>query len=386
MIRYGNPQEVIDYFADGSASQSYLKNLIKGVDYLEVKEEVLYYEEKGHFKIGSAVDVWITQGKTNFDEQYFTSEGGKPSDAMMSIAHMIFDNVMFDDVPTNMVLEDISDEQILSALDFHKYQGRWKTDTRIQKVKDECSEYFEELKMSFGKTILTDIESTLVYNIVMSFKSGKYTAKYFQPKLMCDTLYQVPIYFTVDGIPCKALLDMVIIDHNVKKVYPIDIKTMGDFTINFPWTVKGRGYNIQGAFYTEALIQLKEGGGKTPIVEFPDISGYDIMGFKFLVETTKFYKNPLTDEVKYYTGKPLVFALSHELMQYGKVGRPALESTARAMSNSQGSESPIFPVYPIHHREVKGYMYALSLHRWHSEHGFEEDKQTIENNGVLILE
>jgi hypothetical protein len=94
MIRYGNPQEVEEYFADGSVNQSYLKNLIKGVDHLGKDEKTMYYEEKGHFIIGSAVDVWLTQGVANYNAQYFTAGEKKPSPTMMSITQMIFDGMM----------------------------------------------------------------------------------------------------------------------------------------------------------------------------------------------------------------------------------------------------------------------------------------------------
>ena len=376
MIRYGNPQEVLDYFADSSASQSYLKQLIKGVEYLDKKEEVLYYEEKGHFVIGSAVDVRITQGVANYNEQYYVSEGQKPSDTIISMVHMVFDNNVVDEVPTGGVLEDFT-EDILEALNFHKYQMRWKEPTRIQKIIDEGAEYFEELKEAHGKIVLSGIEATLVSRIVMSLKSNKYTNEYFKDNPDIDIFYQMPIFFVCKDIPCKALLDMVVVNHANKRVYPIDIKTMGDFTKNFPWAVKGRGYNFQGAFYTEALLEIKLNRAKT-LVEFPDIFEYEIMPFKFIVETTKFWKNPLTEEVTYYQGKPLVYRLSQRQMNLGRIGRPMLMNSVIAPT---GQNMPIIPIQPI-----VGFEEALDLHHWHTENGFEEDKKMKVNNGVILIE
>lgn len=378
MIRYGNPQEVEEYFADDSINQSYLKELIKGVEYLGKKESVLYYEEKGHFKIGSAVDVWLTQGTINFNKQYYVSEGQKPSDAIISMVHMVFDNNVINEIPTGGALMEFRSD-ILDALDFHKYQSRWKEETRIQRVIDEGSSYFEELKEAHGKTILTNTESTIIHNIVMSLQSSKHTNKYFKDSPTVDIFYQLPVYFTYQEMSCKALLDMVIIDHENKQVFPIDIKTMGDFTRHFPWAVKGRGYNFQAAFYTEALMQLKLSNGGT-IKGFPDISEYEIMPFKFIVETTKFWKNTLTDETTYYQGKPLVYKLSRRQMRIGKFGRPEL-TVPTIMTRSLISET-----YPTYQKEVIGFKGALELHTWHLENGFEQDREVVVNNGVLLIE
>jgi len=381
MIRYGNPQEVEEYFADGSVNQSYLKLLLKGVEHLGKEEKVLYYEEKGHFKIGSAVDVWITQGTTNFNEQYYVSEGQKPSDAMISMVRMLFDSIATEEGAPNHALEDVREEEILEALNFHKYQMRWKEPTRIQKVIDEGADYWEELKESHGKVILDGIESRIVSNIVMSLNSHKYTGHYFKEEKGVDIYYQVPIYFVIDDVPCKALLDMLIVNHNTRRLLPIDIKTLGDFTSNFPKSVRQRGYNFQGSFYTEALLELILGRAQTTIKGLDAISGYGLDNFRFLVESTTFKKNPLTDEVHYNQGHPMVYELSDWQNRLGRKGRPELEvvghSHVEKMSESR---------YPIKYNEIYGFKYALELHKWHLENGFEEDREVFNNEGVILLE
>lgn len=375
MIRYGNPEEVLDYFADGSVNQSYLKQLIKGVEHLEKKEEVLYYEEKGHFLFGSAVDVWITQGKANFDAQYYESEGKKPSDTIMSIVKMVFDSLLNanQEIP-EAHLTDVNSGYITAALDFHKYQSRWKPETRINKIIEEGALYFEELKESHGKTILSKEQSNVVHKIVMSLQSHKYTERFFKDDENIDIFYQVPIYFMTSDIPCKALLDMVIVNKTEKKVFPIDIKTLGGFTSEFPWSVISRGYNFQAAFYTEALLELKERMART-VPEFPDISEYQIMPFKFIVETTKTWKNVLTEMVIYYQGKPLVYELSEAQMRLGRAGRPSYIVTGRSD----------FQTIRVEHKEIVGFKKAMNLYKWHMDNGFEEDKKVVENQGIILV-
>ena len=74
---------------------------------------------------------------------------------------------------------------------------------------------------------------------------------------------------------------------------------MGDQTIYFPKSLRQRRYDIQAAFYTEALKSKKE------------YETYKILPFKFIVESTT---NP---------GNPLVFTCNQELLEIGKSGRNA---------------------------------------------------------------
>jgi hypothetical protein len=376
MIRYGNPQEVEDYFANEAVSQSYLKTLLKGVDYLGEDEKKMYYEEKGHFIIGSAVDVWLTQGKENFDLQYFVFEGIKPSDTLMSIAQQVFDSACFDDNAPEGDMHQYS-SYVLEAIEAHNYQPNWKEDTRINKVMEGCFTYFEQLKLAFGKQILSSIEMQLVYNIVMSLQSGRFTNLYFKDSKDIDIYYQTPIYFEVEGVPCKALIDMLIVNRADKTISPIDIKTIGNNVKEFPHAVKNRGYNIQGSFYTQALLELLIGNA-TSTIEMKLTSEYVILDFKFLVETTVYKTNAITGETKYNTGKPLCYVLSSAQNMLGKYGRPALTQDVAIVGGIYS--------FPITYQPIKGFYDAINLYKWHLENGFEYDKEAIESNGVTLLE
>jgi hypothetical protein len=370
MIRYGNPQEVEEYFADGSVSQSYLKTLIAGVDFLTEDEKTRYYEEKGHFVIGSAVDVWLTQGKENYDAQFFSFEGKKPSDSIMSIVKQVFDSACFDDNPPEGDLHQYP-EYVLEAADAHNYSSNWKAETRVNKIMESGFEYFEQLKLAYGKQILGDIETSLVQNIVMSLQTGTFTSQYFTDARHIDIYHQVPIYFESEGVPCKALLDKVIVDRITKEIRPVDIKTIGDSPSKFPQAAFKRGYNIQGAFYTEALIQLRNNLAQSPI-DMELTEEYTVKPFLFLVETTVYKTNAVTGETKYNTGKPLVYGLGLRQFELGRDGRPQL------ISKFEDGEI----IYP----EIVGYKGALKLYKWHLENGFEYDKKVFNNFGVIPLE
>ena len=140
---------------------------------------------------------------------------------------------------------------------------------------------------------------------------------------------------------------MVIVNHRNKTIQPIDIKTMGDYTINFPTSFFRRRYDIQAAFYTEAIMSSDR---------LNEYSKYTILPFKFIVEST------------IDIGKPLVFTCSDDILDRGKYGTPIEKINKHIL------------------RGKDGFVQALKLYKWHLENGFEEDKVVVENEGNLLLD
>jgi hypothetical protein len=98
MIYRHTEQEVTQYYNSKRVNQSLLKILITG-GIQKMIEEVeqsnatgLYYEEKGYFITGTAVDHYFSYGKESFENKYFISRLiKKPSDTIMSIIKETFD-------------------------------------------------------------------------------------------------------------------------------------------------------------------------------------------------------------------------------------------------------------------------------------------------------
>jgi hypothetical protein len=397
MIRQGLQEEIDEYFGSGRLNQSKLKNIIKGVSYLEKDEKKLYYEEKGHFIIGSAVDTILSQGDLAFERQYHPSLVKKPSDAIKSIVQWVFDNYEVPGVQELQYLE----RYILDACDYHAYQKNWKEETRINKIILEGSSYFSDLIQSKGKQVISKIENDIIDNIVMSFRSHKFTAEYFKDEKDVDIFYQVPIYFTYMGEDCKALLDMIIIDRYNEVIYPIDFKTTGGNVLSFPGAVKSLRYDIQAAFYTEALLSLTAPNKENPAglsrageLLFPKLKGYKIYPFQFMVETTGFTVDKITGEVNYHQGSPLMFTLSEEQRKIGKFGRPELNlmgsthddrETYRFLAGTDEQSTEKVYLHEIKYAKIAGFIDGIGLFKWYEENGYEFDKEVIENNGNIII-
>ena len=362
---------VEDYYTNPAISQSQLK-LLLGSDpsiFNTVEEPDLYFEEKKHFLIGDGVDIQLTQSLEAFNEKFHVSNiQNKPSDTIKSIVNQVYDeqkafnlrNPTFDQ--TIGVLQDYPG-YILLACNDHNYQPNWKTETRIAKVA-EAWEYWEDLKAAEGKVVLSQEENDLISQIVMSIRTNPATSKYFETSKDVEILDQLAIYFTYKNVNCKALLDRIIVNHKDKTIQPIDFKTMGDQTIYFPKSLRQRRYDIQAAFYTEALYYFKERDDKT-------LQDYKILPFKFIVESTV---NP---------GNPLVFTCSSELLRIGQFGAPKTSIYGKIDSPGYDHMSEYKSLVT---NEVKGFHQLIEDYKWYMENEFEKNRKIVEAQGEFQLD
>lgn len=351
---YRSTKEQIDaYYAHNAINQSALKELIQsGVEafidkyQMIVSTSELYYEEKAHFIIGNAVDCRITQGIDEFNRQYHISSLiKKPGEKAMSIVKSIYDKLAITpEVRLDLTLAD----QIIEACIEHKYYEKWKPETRVNSIIKEGTEYFEDLKKAVGKQILSDIESQTTINVYNSLTNHPHTANLFKDGDDIDIVYQFPVFFTINGVECKGLIDKIIINHTTKKIMPCDIKTMGDYITNFRRKVKSLRYDIQGSFYSYGVSQ-----NLTQLATLINkhLIGYTISNFAFIAEST----------IK--QGCPLVFVLTKKLLEQGKIGDSTAEGSLRF-----------------------GWQYGINLYKAWSELEFKVEKAVEKTNGVVFID
>ena len=348
---------VEDYYTNPAISQSQLK-LLLGPNpsiFNTIKEPDLYFEEKKHFLIGNGVDIQLTQSLKAFNEKFHVSNiQNKPSDTIKSIVNQVYDLVKEEvgSLADKGLLRDHT-SKIIDSCNDHNYQPNWKTETRVAKV-GESWEYWEDLKAAEGKQVLSQEENDLISQIVMSIITNPTTSKYFETSKDVEILDQLAIYFSYCDIDCKALLDRIIVDHKNKTIQPIDFKTMGDQTIYFPKSLRQRRYDIQAAFYTEALKSKKV------------YETYEILPFKFIVESTT---NP---------GNPLVFTCDEELLKIGKFGRESFR--LKGVSSIK-----LIDMYYGKTDEVKGFNQLIEDYKWYLENGFEKKREIVEAQGEFQI-
>jgi hypothetical protein len=228
----------------------------------------------------------------------------------------------------------------------------------INKIIDIGSEYFEDLKKGLGKQILTSEEKKLIDDIVFSLKSNSRTSKFFDRVALSraelvTVYYQLPIYFYYKGIYCKALLDMLIVIRNEKgeitSVQAFDLKTMNGNTLRFLSNLKSFRYDIQAAWYTEALL------AKESSFELADKITKDMLKpFTFIVESNS------------YPGQPLLFEADEEILEVGKYGISDLLLAEYVMRN-----------------KVKGFDELIDTYIYQNDNDWKEEEIITKNNGVL---
>lgn len=386
------PSEIQAYFDSPAINQSLLKTLIQGPGAFQAAlgtpSKELYYEEKGHFVIGSGVDTILTQGREVFKELYHVenSMSKKPSDTIMSIVQMAFNNFVEAD-PSN---ETLITEQGFSlsehwnaalhiALGNHSYYDNeakptWQADGRLNRlIKGGANDYFHALLEGYGKQIISGNEGMVIESIVKSLKENDRTAICFMDEDQLpediDIYHQVALYFDHLDVPCKILIDILLVNHARKFIFPIDAKTLGQETVNFPIQVRARRYDFQGSFYTTGIE-------KALFERFPELKGYIIQPFRFVAETTMVGKQ----------GSPLVFACTPELLAIGRQGRPELyyQAFGEFKAVDAAESMPDVP-YTMVIAEIKGFEQLLDDYKWYEENGWKERRKVVENGGFLEI-
>lgn len=372
MITRPNKEEVENYFTHPAMNQSRLKLLAKGVNVFnatqdETDAEVMFYEEKTHFILGHAAELKLQNGVEEFNNTYHMSNVKKPSDTLMSIAQQVFDIQSRTKEPDESfqllnggdnidTTADAIEHTIIDAISFHNYQPNWKMDTKVAKIITECNNYYNDLIASYGKQILDLNEISVINAIVQSLQENERTSLFFhdfREGSPIDYYYQLPIYFIYLGVEFKILIDILEVNHALRTLRVIDIKTLGDYCINFPKSVRQFRYDFQVAFYTLGVNKWKKTNS---------LQDYKILNPAFIVETTKPGKQ----------GNPLIFECSESLLDIALYGRRLYQLSQHTDHDGATRETP------IQTNKIYGIMEIVNLYKWHLENGFEVDKPVRE--------
>lgn len=344
-----------EYFQNPSLSQSQLKALMTGLGTYKTKDPDC--EDDEHFILGSAVDCLLLT-PTLFDKEYYISPfENKPSDKVMSILRNVY---------VKKVNENLADNRhlIWEACNVKEYYpNRAKSlldDKRPDDIIKKGLYYWNDLIKSNNRTIISSKELEIINSCTNSLLTNTFTSKYFEESDNTHHIAQLPVYFSYKEIDCKALIDLIIIDHSLKTIQPIDIKTIGESTKAFPKNVKRFRYDIQAAWYTIALKSLEK--VKIGLIDI-DISDYKILPFKFIVESTQIQ------------GYPLVYTLSDRDLQIAISG---VEYKQKVYNLDSGVKGPI--------EMIKGIDQGIELYKWHQLHDqWEYDKHIYESNGDITM-
>lgn len=356
-------KEVDSYYESENVNQSTLKMLIPGLANYKMNLE----KDKSLSEpmlIGGAVDCILMGEVGDFSTTYHVLENEfSLSDVEKEIIETCFSFIEAEETEGPITVLSDYMPQLLEAIvvvDWYKGSAGEK---RIQTLIEKSGEYFEYLKTSKGKTVLTMEQKNKIDAIVKSVKENQRTATYFNRAELSslknmDVYYQYPIFFkSENGVPCKVLLDILIAVKNPEtgeyiSLTPIDFKTMSGDTLNFDYNLRQYRYDIQAAFYTKALK-----------IKFP---GVEIQPFQFIVESST---NP---------GNPLMYTVDEEILRIGKFGRPAIRTFAKDENGNT--------IYTIQlSKAILGFKDLLEQYEYYLSTNWESDYRTANQEKFINL-
>lgn len=364
MLIIGSRESIKSYRESPAINQSTLKDLQYGlVNFLKKQAEE---GPVASFEVGSAVDCILTAPEGSFSEEYYISSlEKKPTEVEMDIISIVFEMALEQGNP----LENFVDyrQYIEKAILEVGWQPNWKIETRVDKISNStiCQEYFEDLKNSVGKTVLSVRQYENIAKVVDSLKENERTKNYFDRKIIEESqeilfLYQVPIYFKFGGQDCKALPDIVTMkleDGKITEILISDLKTTSKSTTEFFDSVIKYRYDIQASWYLTAISNIG-----AEYCTYPLSEAVSILPFQFIVESTT------------TPGNPLIYETDGSLIKQGRFG------TEDIFTNSSNEEKYLIK------KGKKGFETLLKELVYYQETQFQEDIIQKDKNGILKID
>lgn len=178
----------------------------------------------------------------------------------------------------------------------HNVYGGYSNKKLMETLIEKGQEYFKDKMESKGRIFIKPEMWNKAYATATTLVTHPFSRKYFDHEVEgIEIIYQYKFIANVNGRDVKGMLDCVYVDHNNKKIIPVDLKT-GEFpVIKFKDVFLGYNYYIQGALYKEGL--------KSIVDNDPDLNGYTVEDFEFLY---------ISKQNEY---KPLVWVMGDDIHQ-----------------------------------------------------------------------
>lgn len=276
----------VDYVTAEGISYSALSRLADGPDSYINKEKIT-----GDFlDNGSAVDILLTEGEDAFHDQFYIMTADKPSSDMM-LAY------------TNTMIET-DDPQIAMAA------SGYKRAVTAEKWEAEGKPYYDAIKAAGNKIVIDFDQNTKIMATVKQLKSNEFTKNFFEKDLPegIEICYQFTHYWDfkytseltgeLKTRKTKLKIDILIVNHNIQKIYAKDLKTTGKGTGAFASSYRKYKYYLQEGLYQSGVEDWRDNN-------YPE---YEIEPFEFIVA-----------QIGAYT-EPLIFSVSHEEHAYNIYG------------------------------------------------------------------
>lgn len=246
-------------------------------------------KESPSLLFGSLVDLMITGTRDEFEKQYVIADFPELQPAFLKYAKALYDKFHIQ----YSSLTKVPDADILEVANEIEFYKTWRPENRIKAAKEQCEEYYRLLIVAEGKTVIDQQTYDEAAAAARALRTNQATAWYFakdNPFDGIERVYQPKFKADFDGITYSAMMDLVITDHNAKKIYPCDLKTSSHMEYEFYKSFLDWSYSIQAAQYAAIL--------KANIEKDDYFKDFEIMPYRFIVVNRKSL-NPLVWEWPY---------------------------------------------------------------------------------------
>lgn len=291
-------------------------------------------------RFGSLVDCLMTEPET-LEKRFLFGDLPSLSDVMIKIVTALFERYGADYRNINTIPE----HYMLGVIDMCDYGGSWKNETRINKVIEACSEYYNLLALLNGRILMPTLEYQRAVNCVTILKTHSYTKDYFEEEMFnenIEKLYQLKFLLDDDSVihPVRCMFDLIIVDHKNKTIKPCDLKTTSKNEDSFQDSFIKWRYDLQATLYSFILQRIIE--------KDEYFKDFILLSFDFIV-------------INKYNLTPLVWEYKDNLIQGDRI-------------DNFGN------IY-------KSWQNLLSELTWHLNHqNFIYPKKAVENNGLMTLD
>lgn len=214
-----------------------------GLDHLFDKKE------SPSLLLGSIVDTCLTGGEDEFNSLYFVADFPTLGDKEQKIADYLFTQFggTYDSVG------NIPATYILDAANTYEFQKNWKDDTRVKVLSERCFQYYQLKYQAGTKTIVNMDTFEQAKGCIRALRESPATCGYFADNDGLSPIrryYQLKFKAVFNGVGYRNMADLLIVDYEKKKIYPVDLKTSlscteWDFEKNFKYW----HYYIQARLY-----------------------------------------------------------------------------------------------------------------------------------------
>ena len=220
------------------------------------------------------VDCLITGSQDEFDELYYVTDYPSIGDKEQQIVLALYDRFH----TTCLQFSSIPYEEILQAIYEFDWQKNWRDDTRVRVFSERVDVYYNIKIQAGDKTVVDGNTYDHILKMVQTLKTSPTTQGYFadnDPMSSVKRYYQLKFRAKFENVCYRCMADLIIVDYEEKKVYPIDLKTSGHKEWDFQDSFEQWSYMIQARLYWRIL--------KANMSNDPYFKDFTLEDYRFIV-------------------------------------------------------------------------------------------------------